>query len=108
MPSSTLASTMKAATEINRKPDWPPGTAAMLAARSCEKPDCVTARAIALAAPTYERIRYGDGRDLGCGRDPFHHGAADQERMMSSWTVISTWSSCGARWSGKRLRWRSK
>ena len=34
----------------------PPGTAAIAGASYCEKPDCVIAQAIAVAAPTISRI----------------------------------------------------
>ena len=37
-------------------PHLPPGTAAMILTRSCEKPDCVSAHAIAVAQPTMSRI----------------------------------------------------
>ncbi|KAG1158306.1 hypothetical protein G6F35_019174 [Rhizopus arrhizus] len=56
MPSSRLPSTMKATSEISRKPTCPPGTPALAAARAWEKPDWVSAQAMALAAPTMKRM----------------------------------------------------
>jgi hypothetical protein len=47
----------KATIEMARKPQVPPGTAAIdLAARSCEKPDCVSPQAMAVAQPMMNRI----------------------------------------------------
>ena len=56
MPSSTLPSTTKATIETARKPCAPPGMVFISAARSCEKPDCVSPQAIAVAQPTMKMI----------------------------------------------------
>ena len=47
---------MKTTIEIAMKPAAPPGTPAIAAASWREKPDCVSAQAIAVAVPTISRI----------------------------------------------------
>ena len=68
-PSSTLPSTMKASAETRRKPTFPPGTSAIRSTSWREKPDCVSAHAIAVAAPTTSRIA------------PDSDGRLDQDRI---------------------------
>ena len=56
MPSSTLPRITKATIESAMKPAAPPGTVAIVGGKSREKPDCVSAQAIAVAVPTMNRI----------------------------------------------------
>ena len=56
MPSSTLPSTVNATIETARKPSFPPGMLAMAWTSWREKPDCVSAHAIAVAVPMMSRM----------------------------------------------------
>ena len=56
MPSSTEPSTTNATIDTIMKVAAPPGSPVIAAARSREKPDCVSAHAMAVAAPMMSRI----------------------------------------------------
>ena len=56
MPSSTLPRMMNTTIDTAMKPAFPPGSAAIAAARSCEKPDWVSDQAMPVAAPMMSRI----------------------------------------------------
>jgi hypothetical protein len=51
MPSNTLPRMMNTTMLMARKPPLPPGTCAIDCTSHCEKPDCVSAQAIAVAVP---------------------------------------------------------
>ena len=56
IPSSTLPNTTKHKIETARNVKLPPGSAAIVSASCWENPDCVSAQAMAVAAPTISRI----------------------------------------------------
>ena len=64
MPSSTLPSTTNATIETAMKVTAPPGSPAIAAASEREKPDCVSAQAMPVAAPMMSRIAPDRARGL--------------------------------------------
>ena len=56
IPSSTLPRTTNATIDTARNVYLPPGSTAIADASCCEKPDCVSAHAMAVAAPRISRM----------------------------------------------------
>ena len=56
MPSNMLPRMMNASMDTIMKPMAPPGTCVMSATKSREKPDCVSAQAMAVAQPMMSKM----------------------------------------------------